>query len=154
MQHGVSVSKEENPERPLSDQGKNDVEKMAAFLQKLGIPIVGVYHSGKTRARQTAEFVVSRFDPDVTLQKKAGLSPMDNASETANEIRAGDKDIMIVGHLPHLAKLTSLLVVGDETVPVVSFQQGGVVCLEEVEGGDWSIAWMLVPEIMLQKVLL
>jgi phosphohistidine phosphatase SixA len=44
------------------------------------------------------------------------------------------------------------LITGDEEVPVVSFQQGGVVCLERDEKGHWSVAWMVVPEIIKDSV--
>jgi phosphohistidine phosphatase len=56
---------------------------------------------------------------------------------------------MIVGHLPHLARLASLLITGSETLEVAAFQQGGVVCLEHDRAGEsWRIKWMLVPEIL------
>jgi phosphohistidine phosphatase len=58
--------------------------------------------------------------------------------------------LILVGHLPHLGKLASLLTAGSESSSVVSFQQGGVVCLRsDEEVTDWAIAWMLVPEIIL-----
>jgi len=56
---------------------------------------------------------------------------------------------MIVGHLPHLEKFISLLVTGSDSSQVVRFQQGGVVCLRTHEAEkNWTIAWMLVPEII------
>ena len=148
MQHGKPVSKEEDPDRPLSEQGKNDVESVADFLQKCGVKVEGAFHSGKTRARQTAEIMVSKLSPGSEPQEKQGLSPLDDVGDIANEIMKGEKDLLIAGHLPHLGKLASLLVAGSESVPVVSFQQGGVVCLGKGEEGRWTVAWMLVPEIV------
>jgi phosphohistidine phosphatase len=66
----------------------------------------------------------------------------------ADVIQTGEEDLLIAGHLPHLAKLAALLVAGDETKLVVRFQQGGVVCLEQDEEGRWAVAWMVVPEIL------
>lgn len=148
MQHGKPVSKEEDPDRPLSDQGKADVGAVAEFLKKSGVEVAGAFHSGKTRARQTAEIMLSKLNPEIQAQKSAGLSPLDDVKEMATQINAAEKDILVTGHLPHLGKLASLLVAGDETVPVVKFQQGGVVCLQKDEGGEWSVAWMVVPEII------
>ena len=148
MQHGKPVSKEEDPERPLSDEGKNDVESMAGFLQRSGIRIEDVLHSGKTRARQTAEIMVSRLNPGLEPQERPGLSPLDDVKQIAGQIKEAKKDLLIAGHLPHLARLASLLIAGDEAIPVVSFQQGGVVCLEKDEQGHWSVAWMVVPELI------
>jgi phosphohistidine phosphatase len=148
MQHGKPVSKAENPDRPLSEQGRGDVEKVTEFLGKSGVKLEVAFHSGKTRARQTAEIVVSQLNPDVKAQERAGLSPLDDVKEIARQIKDADKELLIAGHLPYLAKLASFLVAGDEAVSVVKFKQGGVVCLEKDEGGDWSVAWMVVPEII------
>jgi phosphohistidine phosphatase len=50
MQHGNPVPKEKNPDKPLSDRGRDDVGKMASFLKKAGLQVEMVFHSGKTRA--------------------------------------------------------------------------------------------------------
>ena len=148
MQHGKPVPKEEDPDRPLSDKGKGDVARMAEFLRNSGVKVQEVFHSGKIRARQTAEIMVSQLNPEGEAQERAGLSPLDDVKEIAGQIRDTDKALLIAGHLPHLGKLTSLLIAGDEGVPVVGFQQGGVVCLEKGEEGRWFVVWMLVPEIL------
>jgi phosphohistidine phosphatase len=149
-QHGRPVPKEEDPDRPLSEQGKQDVEKIAIFLRKAGIEIDEVFHSGKTRARQSAEILISKINPGNSPLEKSGLSPIDDINVIAKEIKNHKKNLMIVGHLPHLAKLVSLLTSGSESNAVVSFQQGGVVCLRQTDDGKkgWTIAWMLVPEII------
>lgn len=148
IQHGNPVSKEKDPDRPLSEQGTQDVKKTAEFLGKRGISVEEVVHSGKTRARQTAEFMTAGINPDAEILKKDGLAPMDAPEILAEYLKDREKDLMIVGHLPHLSKLASLLVSGMDTVPVVSFQQGGVVCLEREKEGGWTVHWMLVPEII------
>jgi len=73
---------------------------------------------------------------------------MDDVREIAGQIESSSEDHMIVGHLPHLGKLTSLLITGQESVPLIQFQQGGVACLEKGERGGWSIVWMLIPEVV------
>jgi phosphohistidine phosphatase len=148
MQHGKPVSKEEDPDRPLSDEGRGDVERMADFLKKSALKVEDVFHSGKTRARQTAEIMVSQLNPEIKAQERTGLSPLDDVKEIASQIQGAEKGLLIAGHLPHLGKLASLLVVRDEAFPVVKFQQGGVVCLEKDEEGRWSVKWMVVPEIL------
>ncbi|MDY7035916.1 MAG: phosphohistidine phosphatase SixA [Thermodesulfobacteriota bacterium] len=147
MQHGKQVPKEEDPGRPLSDQGRHDVERMAGFLKKCPVNVEEVFHSGKTRAKETAEIMISRLNPGKDPVVKMGLSPLDDISEIAEQIKAKDNDFMIVGHLPHLARLSAFLMTGSESTPVVRFKQGGVVCLEKEEE-YWSIGWMLVPEIV------
>ena len=151
MQHGRPVSKEENAERPLSDQGANDIRRIADFLEKGGVRIDEIIHSDKTRARQTAEIMNSRVNPGGKPIEKSCLSPLDDVKKIADHIRKREKDLMIVGHLPHLGKLSSLLVCGSESIPVVTFQQGGVVCFLRANDGVWTVAWMLVPEMILSQ---
>ena len=149
VQHGKPLSKEENPDKPLSNQGKEDVDRVGSFLLRAGIKVDDIFHSGKTRARETAEIMISKLTPGKETVKKNGLAPLDDVKEIAEEIKQSQKDLMIVGHLPHLAKLTALLITGSDSKPVVKFQQGGVVCLRhDDEEKVWAVAWMLVPEIV------
>lgn len=148
MQHGKPLAEEEDPDRSLSDPGKKDVEKMADFLCKAGVRIDEAFHSGKTRARQTAEIMMSRLNPGLAVVPRNGLSPLDDVNGIADHIKKAEKDLLIAGHLPHLGKLASLLMTGRDSVPVVSFRQGGVVCLEKGAEGLWSVIWMLIPEIL------
>ena len=104
-------------------------------------------------ARETAEIIAAKLAPDLKPEDKKGLAPMDDVKETAKEINMGDRDVLIVGHLPHLAKLTSFLITGNDSLPVVIFQQGALLCLERGEGGKWCIAWMLVPEMIRGKAV-
>ena len=149
VQHGNPVPKEEDPDRPLSAQGRIDVEKMASFLKRSGVRIEEVFHSKKTRARQTAELIAAILNPGITPMEKRGLSPMDDVQVIAEELEQSEQDLMLVGHLPHLARLSSFLITGGEDKPVIRFQQGGVVCLKrDQEYKGWTIAWVLIPEIL------
>jgi phosphohistidine phosphatase len=148
MQHGKPVPEEVNPDRPLSDEGKREVVKVSEFLGRIGLRVEVIFHSGKMRARQTGEIIAARLGPETKVEERIGLSPMSDVKPAAAEIHAAQRDFFIAGHLPHLAKLASLLVTGSETPAVVRFQQGGVVCLEKDEAGKWSVVWMVVPEIV------
>jgi phosphohistidine phosphatase len=149
VQHGKPVPKEKDPNKPLSTQGVEDINKMAAFLEKAEVSVKKIFHSGKTRARETAEIMADRLTPGSNPEEMKGLSPMDDARKVAAKLDQGQVDTMIVGHLPHLAKLASILATGSETASVAAFQQGGVVCLRPVpEQKSWAIAWMLIPDII------
>jgi len=148
MQHGRSVTKEEDPERPLTSLGADEVTKIAEFLGKVGVTVSRVLHSGKTRGKQTAEIIISRLNPGEEPLEQKGLSPMDDVKDCFDQINGLDHDIMIIGHLPHLAKLISLLITGSESIPVVTFQNAGVVCLSRNNELRWSVLWMVVPGIV------
>ena len=100
MQHGTPVSKDKDPERPLSDQGRKDVESSAEFLYKRGIRVQEVFHSGKRRALETAEIMSARLNPGTEPKAMEGLSPLDDVGEIADKINKEGGDLLIAGHLP------------------------------------------------------
>ena len=55
VHHGVAVGPEEDPRRPLSTVGLADVARVAAKAAALGAKPDVVWHSGKLRAKQTAQ---------------------------------------------------------------------------------------------------
>ena len=59
VQHGEAMSKDENPERPLTAKGRKNVTKTAKFLKKKGIRVRKIFHSTKLRAKQTAQIIAS-----------------------------------------------------------------------------------------------
>ena len=62
VQHGASKSEAEDPERSLTDEGRQTVEKMADYLTSAGASVDRIKHSGKLRARQTAGILAASFE--------------------------------------------------------------------------------------------
>ena len=147
VQHGHAVSKEADPQRPLSDQGRADVEWMAAFLGQAGVRVSRILHSGKKRAEQTAELLAGSVGLGLGVEKISGIDPLDPAPEFARVVNEWQADTMVVGHLPFMGMLVSHLVAGDEAAGIVAFRPGTVVCLEREEGAKWSVSWMIRPEL-------
>ena len=164
VQHGEAKSKDEDPDRHLTEKGRRDVEKAAAFLKTAGLSASAVWHSGKTRAAETAGILARALGLEGAVVEHAGLAPNDPVEPVRDEVdrAAGgpdgglgggpggglDKDLMIVGHLPFMEKLASLLVAQSDSAGVVAFRQGGVVCLERTDDGSWSVLWAVVPELL------
>ena len=148
VQHAEAKSKEADPERLLSDQGRADIQKVAAFLGGSGLQVHRILHSGKLRARQTAETLAEHLAPSGSASETDGLAPLDDPSIWEQRLTEIDEDLVLVGHLPHLGKLAALLLTGDSERSVVAFQLGGVVSLGRDEAGHWSVRWMVVPEIL------
>jgi phosphohistidine phosphatase SixA len=53
VQHGAAKSEAEDPQRSLTIEGANTVERMAKYLSSLRLHVVRIEHSGKERAGQT-----------------------------------------------------------------------------------------------------
>ena len=147
-QHGLAVPKDVDPDRPLSEQGREYVRRLTEFLDKAGIQVGQALHSGKTRAGQTAAILAEALLPDGQPQAHAGLAPKDPLEKVSPEIAFWSVDTLIVGHLPYLGRLASLLLASDPDVPLLAFQPGTMVCLEKDAEGRWVLAWMVRPELL------
>ena len=152
MQHGKARPKEEDPDRSLSDEGRAEVGRVAGFLAKTDVVrSLPILHSGKTRARQTAEGL-ARAVEGARVEEVEGLAPLDDPAVWAGRLD-GPADgpaegVVLVGHLPHLARLTSLLLTGDPDRETVRFSNAGVVCLERGANGGWVLLWSVVPALL------
>lgn len=148
VQHAKASSKEVDPQRPLSDQGRRDIEKVAAFIKPLNLSVDYLWHSPKKRAIQTAEILSEAVKINEVKMARDGLAPNDDVTQLKDELVQNQQDIMIVGHLPFMAKLASLLLTGQELGGTVAFKQGGIVALSSSEPNQWQIDWMVIPEIL------
>ena len=148
VQHGQAQPKDVDPDRNLTEQGRNDVEKISAFLKKQGICVGAMWHSGKARAQQTANILSSSVATDHGVVKHDGLAPNDPVAAVKEEVLRSENDLIIVRHLPFLSKLISELITGNTSVETVAFQPGGVVCLEQAKENIWMIQWIITPELL------
>ncbi len=148
VQHAVAKSKDEDPQGSLTNKGQEDTRKVAAFLAGYRtVKVSHILHSGKLRARQTAEILAEYLHPG-GVTATDGLNPLDDPAQWVERLGETDEDLMLVGHLPYLDKLASLLLTGDAEKPVVAFQNAGVVCLGRNEEGGWPVRWVVVPELL------
>ena len=148
VQHGEAVSRQEDPKRPLSEQGVQDVQAVAAFLGNAGIQVARVWHSGKRRAEQTAEILAKAVLSGGRVERVEGLSPNDPVGEFATDADVWDEDTLVAGHLPFMSRLVSLLTTGDPDAGLVQYQPGSLVCLERVNAERWVIVGMVRPDML------
>ena len=147
VQHGEVCSKDVDPERSLTAQGEADVARLAAFLRQAEIRVEQIIHSGKLRARQTAEILAEAVAPGMALEKSDLINPNDNPKAFDWQSESWSSDMLVVGHLPFIAKLVAHLISADDDLPIVAFQPGSAVCLEHIEG-QWLLSWMIRPELL------
>ncbi len=151
VQHAEAKSKEEDPNRDLTEKGRADIGKVANYLERLDLRVSQVVHSGKTRAKSTAEILAASVKPAQGIAETGWLAPLDDPGIWAERLSKMADNLVLVGHLPHLAKLAGLLLCQDREKAAVNFKMGGVVCLCRSEAGQWGLAWMLIPEIVPQS---
>jgi len=148
VRHGEALSKEADPERGLSNQGKQEAEKVAAFLKGLAIEVEAVWESGKKRATQTAEIMASAVRSKCGIVRRSGMDPNDPVDPIVEKLSSLNGDYMLVGHLPFLGALASRLILGREEPDVVRFPACSVACLAQGTDKRWAVNWMLTPSLL------
>jgi len=147
VQHAKAASEQVDPQRPLTEEGRSEIQKVAAFIKPSNLCVDYLWHSGKKRAAQTAEILAEAIKIKKTQTARNGLGPTDDVKAFKDEL-VSTGDIMLVGHLPFLSKLTSLLLAGSESANTVAFKNAGIVCLNRSEGNQWQIDWIIIPELL------
>lgn len=146
VQHGEAASKDVDPERPLTDGGRQEVDRVAAHLAAHDVRPAAIWHSGKLRAEQTAELMGAALAPG-DVHQVADMAPLDDPASMADAIASEAGDLMLVGHLPHLSRLATLLLTGAPEPEIVRFRMGGAVALER-DADAWRLIWFVTPEMI------
>jgi phosphohistidine phosphatase len=119
------------------------VLRVARHLGRLGLPAPArILHSGKLRARQTAEILAEGLSGPEP-RAAPGLLPLDPIAETVEGVSLETEDLALVGHLPFVDRLATRLVTGREG-SAFDFAPGAVLCLSR-SGERFSVRWMLTP---------
>ncbi|MBN2058372.1 MAG: phosphohistidine phosphatase SixA [Candidatus Saganbacteria bacterium] len=125
VRHGEAVPEKDDPARPLSEEGRAEVEATAGQLLAEGAKVAEIWHSGKLRAKQTAEIIANVLKVARVIEKK-GLKPNDDPRPIADLLREADQPILIAGHLPFIPNLAGLL---QPELRVKELRSGGLVKL-------------------------
>src|SRR2546428_12863783 len=141
VHHGDAVGPEIDPRRPLSPGGREAVEQLAAYAASRGVKPAVIWHSGKLRAKETAEAFWRACNPFAEFSATRDLQPDDPPEWMRDRLRGESRDVLIAGHFPHLpGLLTLLLAPHDDRVP--PFPQHGMVALAtDDEGASWRELW-------------
>lgn len=148
VRHGEAKPKDADPERHLTSRGEADARRMAGFLKPLGLTVAEVWHSGKARARQTAEILTRALTVIREMLQVDGLGPLDDVRPVVEAIGRIDEDMMIVGHMPFQARLAGALLAGDAEKEFVGFTTVATACLDRDDDGRWHLAWLISPELI------
>lgn len=151
VQHGEALAKNVDPARPLSDAGRSAVRAIGLRLAASGLGVDSIMHSGKKRAAQTAALLADCLESARPVEARSGLDPNDAVAPLAAEAASWSEDTMLVGHLPFMARLAGFLIGGADSLEVVLFEPGTVLCLERSDSMRWRIAWMLRPELLADR---
>jgi phosphohistidine phosphatase len=130
VHHAEAVGPGVDPLRPLSAAGHQRAAKLASRLKHEAFVPQAIWHSGKVRARQTAEAFLIACAPFAEFKMIRGLLPDDPAEWVREELAAEERDVLVVGHIPNIMRLASLL------REDIELPQHGYVMLEKT-GPSW-----------------
>ncbi|MHA1673070.1 MAG: phosphohistidine phosphatase SixA [Promethearchaeota archaeon] len=153
VQHGIAYSKKVDPDRHVSPEGFEILHKIGKFAKSTSrIQPNTIYHSGKTRALQTAEILSTFLLPKHGFQPSEGLNPLDDPAIWSEKLNHFEEDTMIVGHLPHLQLLYERLVLNNldqkelDNTPQVEFHNGGILVLKKYGEKKWVVDFEILPD--------
>jgi phosphohistidine phosphatase len=141
--HGAAVGADVDPRRPLSTAGREAVERLARAAAAHGVRPEVVWHSGKLRARQTAEAFWRECNALAPFSATRDLQPDDSPMWMRDRLRHESRDILLVGHFPHLPRLLALLL-NQPAGSTAEFPLHGLVVLATDDNGDsWRETWRI-----------
>ena len=137
--HGDALEPGVDPRRPLSPRGRGQADALAAQAAARRVRPAAIWHSGKLRARQTAEAYWRACNPLAEFTATRWAQPGD-PPRLADLIEVETRDVMLVGHMPHIDRLLRRLLGEDEGLS--PFPVNGLVALERVDEA-WVERWRL-----------
>jgi phosphohistidine phosphatase len=140
LHHADAVDALTDPQRPLSAAGRAHAELLAARARARGVKPDVIWHSGKLRARQTAEPLWRACNPLADFAAVRGLQPDDPPQWIKDIIDRDPRHIVLTGHMPHLARLYRSLVGEESDLAGLEFPLHGLIALEQHDA-RWCELW-------------
>jgi phosphohistidine phosphatase len=140
VHHAEALGSDLDPQQPLSAFGRHQAASLASRAHALGARPALIWHSGKLRARQTAEAMLAACNPFATLRMTKGLRPEDRPDLIVVAIEDVDDDLMIVSHAPLLLLLTDRLGI-PTAVPL-----NGMIAMSRIAPGRYVEEWRAEPK--------
>ncbi len=148
VRHSDALTQRENPDRPLSKIGLEKVEALGKFLSQHPFPLTAIFHSGKTRSKETAIKLGAAIQPNLIPIEQSCLQPDQDPKKLLELIGKQNHNFMLVGHLPLIETVAATLLTGSQDQPGFQFHECSMLCLELIDN-RWKIAWFLEAEMYL-----
>ena len=143
VHHGHAMQHGDDPQRPLSPRGRDQADTVSGQAAARGVHPDVIWHSGKLRARQTADAYWRACNPLAEFSATRWMQP-DDPLRLADVLQVDTRDVMLVGHMPHLDRLLRRLVgPGPDNIQATAFPLNGMVAVERTETG-WVERWRVV----------
>jgi phosphohistidine phosphatase len=109
VHHAEALAPHVDPQRALTARGRDQAAGLAARAHEHGIVPAAIWPSGKLRSRQTADAYLRVCNPFAEFKMIRGLRPDDPVEWIVDLVAAEERDVLLVGHMPHLPELLRTL---------------------------------------------
>ncbi len=143
---------EDDNQRPLTEKGRDKMNKIASALKKLNIKPDLIVSSPYVRARQTAEILAKAMKYKRNICFGDALMPMGDTDEMIGEIneKYDVDELVLVSHEPLISGLIGSLTTGNPDI-AISLKNGGICCLSADDlhmERRAVLEWLLTPKIL------
>ena len=132
VHHSDAVGPAVDPQRPLSELGHRQAAWLADQARAAGYAPAAIWHSGKLRARQTAEAFLRACNPMAEFRMVRGLRSEDPPEWMRDQLHAEERNVLLVGHMPHIAALAHSL-----SRDRRDFPPNGLIAFRRSADGEW-----------------
>ena len=148
VQHGAALPKDVDPDRPLSEEGHHDIERIEEYLSTHKVELARILHSGKTRARETAELFRPLLIAEGEIEPRQGLAPNDSPDALLQDLQELDEDILVASHMPFVARAVSQALTGGPDLELLHFLPGSVAGIERGKDASWRLFLFMRPDFL------
>jgi phosphohistidine phosphatase len=148
LRHGLAESSWNGDDfhRPLTDEGRTQMEKAAKTMKAVGLELDRIFSSPLTRALETAELVARRLNLTVDEDDRVAAGfDIDSLGHMLSEYGQEER-IMFVGHEPSFSMVLGSLVGGADIV----CEKGSLarVDLYSTSPPQGRLMWMIPPKLL------
>jgi len=137
----------DDAERPLSDKGHAQAERLATFLHGARYAVDAVISSPKLRARQTAEIVADGLGAKVRVDDRLGAALEAATIDEILEDAGSPERVVLSGHDPDLSDLLNDLS-GSNGLTMKKGAFARIDIRGRVGDGRGTLRWLVPPDLL------
>lgn len=152
VRHGIADTPGQrvvsDADRALTPRGRKRTEAAARGLRVLGCAPDRIVTSPLRRAVETAEIIAAVLDPPPSVMTADPWAPDTPLPSVLSWLKTVEEsEMLIVGHMPSLGALTSILVAGHDNADI-RFKKAAACCLtlrRKPAPGGARLEWLIQP---------
>lgn len=146
MRHGQAALNPTSMHVSLTPRGRQDAELMGKFARDEALDFNNIWHSDKTRAKQTAQIVAKAVGRSACLTERPDLTPESDIHSVVQDLNAARKNnvgnILIVSHMPFLPRLSYDLLSNEQYPSALEFHTATMACFSPNDSNGWTLNWI------------